>query len=256
MDEYRSIVASGLRKLGFHVEELEETGTDKSPDLMVADENGRYFVEVKAKLSDQQFVDFLNDDWGAELRYKTGAVSKKLRDGVKQLRAISDGHGDFSRLVWYACPRARAIVDSIVFGGIRSAIFGPQWSEFYDSDGKPRDVTCFYFHSNLFARYGDLNGVVLQSHREAQLCVNTNAAMYAQFRASSLYETFGRERLVHDPLEEERKGSAFIVDALYSGACTADVVKHLQAKYGCGKLTLYQPYLVNMPLDRSPFAQE
>jgi len=102
-------------------------------------------------------------------------------------------------------------------------------------DGSNIMKPCYYFVNSSFYRYKDrIDGAVISSLNKYALCINNYSPNYNSFKRSSFCEAF--KDGVIDPIEREKKDSAYIADTEIDRRNKGEVLKYVQEKYKKSKL--------------------
>jgi len=224
-------IAANLEDLGFEVVLLAESGGVKTPDLLASREGQRFLFEVKSKHDDERElarqrarsaagqVGEWSEPWAPR-----NTIAGAIREGVQQLAAFpADGY-EFALLWLHAegrdCESQFQQFAHTLFGLTR--VFSLRDSAF--------DYECYYFHeSAFFSLRASLDGAIISTPTNAQLCVNTYSARADGLRDSTLARAL--EGGVRDPEALEAQGEAIIADCAADRRNTGGVISYLQKKY-------------------------
>ncbi len=224
-----------LQSFGFVVEKIAE-GKDRSPDFLVQGENENYLIELKSKFDDPIETEKRREVLGtgeiAEKHDTTGrknTISKIIRDSVKQLSSIE--HVVDYKLVWlHAVDRHQ----DMKLEQFKSTLYGSV--DIFDLDEFSGNlIPCYYFGFNEFFPASDtLDGAVVSTLEKATLCLNTFSPNYNKLKDSELALQFGKGVL--DPLTQELKGDAFVIDNNIDRRDQRALIRYLNKKYKRNKL--------------------
>jgi len=193
---------------GFTVESIPEEGPPTA-DLKVSENVYTYFIEVKTKGDDEEEVHRDREEllqYGVVNRSESpgrrNRLSGIIRHGAKkQLRDYPSSDRSF-KLMWMQCAgndpvgqmeRVRATLYGIVYLGRR---------------GHVEIRRCYYFDFNeFFDLRNELDAVIVESDKDAQLCINSFSPRRHSLRQSGLYRWL--EDDICDPEIIEQAGQAY-----------------------------------------------
>lgn len=224
-------------EFGYSVTKIIES-TKKSPDFLVEGYGERFLIELKTKEDDDQvahdFNETLERDGIAEFSDTTGrknTVSGLVRDACKQLSSIQL-RVDF-RLVWLMAVGRNQELKRDQFKSSLYGIF-----TVFDLESS-HAFPCYYFGFNdFFAFKNVLDGAIISTEKEGELCLNTHSKNYSRLRDSVLAKKFGMACC--DPVLEEEKQKAMIIDGDIDRKNQAACLAFLCEKYKRSKLQYMQ----------------
>jgi len=220
------------QEFGYRVTKIPESSA-KSPDFLVEGDK-RFLIEFKSREDDDaalvKFRERLETSGSAEFFDATGrknTVSGIVHDASNQLKAISVDV-DF-RLVWLMGIGRNQRMKMDQF---KSSLYG--LCTIFDLDS-PHTFPCYYFGFNDFYRHQDvLDGAIVSTMEEAQLCLNTHSKRYKALKLSSLASKLAVG--LCDPLCEEALGKAMLLEDDIDRRKTNECIRALNRKYGKSKL--------------------
>lgn len=92
---------------------------------------------------------------------------------------------------------------------------------------------CYYFRDSVFYRYRQLAGVVIDTVRGRQLCVNNHSNRMNELLRSTFSSVFGAAVL--NPIQMESEGACLIADCDIDRKNTAAVLEYVSRKYQIGQ---------------------
>ncbi len=247
--ELKEGIAKHLEDLGFMVTLLEEEEVRRTPDLLATKKGQRFLIEVKAK----------GDDLGALLERQRmlaegdlvihgarwapkNTISGIARDGAFQLSDHPPEERDFS-LLWL---HAEGSDPQSQFEQFAFTLYGK--THVYSVLNPQFNYECYFFYDSVFYRWRDiLDGAILSTPTEAQLCSNTYCPRYSSFQNSELVKAF--DQAVIDPIKLERAGHAIVADCDIDRKDHDKVKQYLAAKYA-------EKYLDHMHVGRISLGRE
>jgi len=229
--ELKEAIAGHFEDRGFEVALLEARESHKTPDLLVARNEQRFLIEVKAK----------GDDLSALLERRSklargefvmhgarwapiNTIASRMRDGICQLNDYPSEERDFS-LLWLHAegeePQSQVEQFACTLYG-KANVYSILNSKFRHE--------CYFFHDSVFYRWrATLDGAILSTFTTAKLCINTYSPRYASFRDSEVVKVF--DQAVVDPIELDRAGLAIVADCNVDRRKDYEVIRYLVEKY-------------------------
>jgi len=224
-----------LEEWGFKVQKIKET-KKKTPDFLCIKDNQFYIIELKTKYPNPELKNkrsqtlqsgYLFDNISPLIRNKQ--LSQIIQNSIKQLKSDQKIPDPF-RIVWLHC---EGFNSETHFYQYKSSLYGLmtifplEQEHLYD---------CYYFTSSDFYKYKDtLDGAIISYPGNLLICVNNLSVRYSGFKISPLIKMFNNKHL--DPINEEIKGIALIVDSSIDRNNPNEVIKFLEDKYKLGRLT-------------------
>ncbi len=237
-DALKGQVKGILKNLfGLEAEELPERLNRRTPDFRVTSRFGDLtFLELKAKGDDLEQTakerEGLNQG-GVVSRSvpltRRNTLSGIIEDGVEQLRDYPIPADAFSVLWCHSWGRdAELLMDRF-----RATLFGT--TNIIDM-GPTKDTRfAFYFGFNDFYRFRDtLDGALLSTEVECQLCINSLSPRAELFRKSGFVQAFARG--LCDPSVLEKREEAYLVDGDVDRRNEHEVLNYLRTKYDRDRL--------------------
>lgn len=220
-------------EFGYSVTKISEN-IEKSPDFYVEGFDEIFLVELKSKEDDttriNTFDEKLRKGEVAEYIDTTGrknTISKVIRDAEKQLNSIKK-EVDF-KLIWLAAIGKNQGMKKDQFKG---SLYGT--CSIFDLDST-YTIPCYYFHYNDFYQVKSvIDGAVISTEKEIQLCLNTLSPNYIKIRESNFAKKFGDACV--DPIKEEEAHEAMILDANIERTDTGACLMYLRKKYKKDKI--------------------
>lgn len=227
-------VEKALDTFGFHVEKIEEA-TEKRPDFSVTFNDESYIVEVKEKEDTPEHIELAKRISKNEIAdisidlVETGTIRSIISKAKKQIDTFAEDEEVF-RVVWFVCKGMHHNAqEDIIFHSLYSSV--PMW----DLDNKIWEKTtpmCYFFglHSKFYRYRNELDAVIIGNMEEGKLCLNPYSPRYEAIKKSHLFNSMSPA--IIDPIEEEQRGTAIIVDNHIDRSNVGEVYKHLYEKYG------------------------
>ena len=221
-----------LRQFGFAVTEIPKSEHVPTPDFH-AEKGGMHFmIELKSREDDEKRLETERQTLKAgkvasktETTNRTNIVSGIVRDAVEQLQDYSTPPGAF-KVVWL---HASGSDPELQFMQFRGSLYG--LCDIFDMSEERDNRVCYYFDFNDFFRYRTvLDGAMLTTDSQLQVCINDFSLNAEQFRGSTLVEAF-RGGIV-DPSELERQGCAYVADCDHDRRDKRKIIAYIQEKYG------------------------
>jgi hypothetical protein len=230
-------IGSQMKEWGLSVRKIPESQGkgEKRPDFEITNEDFTYLIEVKSRKDDKEEVvkkkEVLNQgeiygDHKALIRKNT--VSGIIRDACDQLKNY--GRDDWCRIVWLC-----AIDDAqkAKYEQFKAALYGK--TQMFDLDGDGFHRPCYFYRDSDFFRYRNtLDAAIVSTHTEVELCFNPFSVKNAEFQTSTFAKIF--KDSVCDPIRDESKGYAYIVDSDIDRKNENAVMTYLRNKYNAPKL--------------------
>ena len=253
-DEYLKQQMKDLMKQVFGLvwEDIPEMEGERRPDFQVTSlAKDVTIVELKAKGDDPSGL----EEETAALR-KGGIVSRAvplnrrntlsgiIEDGVEQLKSY--GTPDTFRVLWlHSWGRDRKLLRD----RFHATLYGT--TSIVDLNGSA-SRTGFFVDFNDFYRYRDvLEGAVLTTESEAQLCINSLSDRAEVFRGSGFVAAFAKG--LCDPGDLERRGEAYVADCDLDRRKRNEVMNYIRKKYGRDRLMdidlQYHSAAMTVPVD-------
>ncbi len=230
--ELKAQIAENLEGLGLQVTALEERDGQRTPDLLASSGDTRFLIEVKSKTDDADELALQNEraaqgevgEW-SEPWAPRNTVSRILRDGARQLAAFPEEQYDFA-LLWL---HAEGRDPGSQLEQFRHTLYG--LTRVFSLRELEFDHQCFFFHeSGFFSLSDSLDGAIISTPTEAQLCLNTYSSRSGALRESPLARALAPGMCDPEALAEE--GVAIIADFAADRRDSSKVIAALQEKYG------------------------
>lgn len=232
--DVENVVKTTLEDWGFKVQKIEESKI-KTPDFLCSKDNQNYLIELKTKFPNPELKSKRNetlksgnlfDDISPIIRKKY--LSRIIQNSTKQLKSPQNLDNPY-RIVWLHCEGFNALTH---FNQYKSSLYGLmkifplEQNHLYD---------CYYFGNSDFYKYKEiLDGAIISYPDNLLICVNNLSMRYNDFKNSSFIKSFKDRHL--DPINEEKKGIALIVDNAVDRSKPDLVIKFLEDKYDICKL--------------------
>jgi hypothetical protein len=239
MIDIESAIKGILESWGFSIEKIPESTRqgEQTPDFVVKDAESFYILEVKTREDDPAQTAKRNETLQLGALFaehlplvRRNTVSGIVRDAYDQLKSVDADNGAF-RLAWLVASDRAQDAKSRQF---EAALYGTTRMFDLDSaEGVHRP--CYFFRNSDFFRYRNvLDAAIVSTLESAKLCLNTLSPRYSSFKQTQLYARFGNA--ICDPVIEEARGEAYIVDSDVNRNDEAEVMAYLRTKYGSPKL--------------------
>lgn len=254
-----TVATSVLENLGFSVHKLPETSLlGKRADFIAELGALKLLVEAKLRKDDPEELARIDKEEVATGKRtsshdmgKNNALTKNIREAVKQLNAEREEAHDFKVLMYLAdCENASAVFEQIV-----DTLYGKTTVLHSRRDRLGiREIPCYFYRENEFHPAKSLDAAIIGFKSGVQwvvtLCLNPFADRIKEVRSSVLPILF--EGRTIDPVAEEAKGAALIPDhdaprpsgkskefeRMFSIA--DGMLRHLEKKYGYEPQALFQ----------------
>ncbi|MEK6286981.1 MAG: hypothetical protein AABO57_14675 [Acidobacteriota bacterium] len=237
-DKARARIGRLLAVNGFTVEYISEEEWPTA-DLKVSENVYTYFIEIKAKGDDEEKLHRERQELlkkkvvnpPPESIRRRNRLSGIIRYGAEQLRDYPSSDRSF-KLMWVQCAgndpvgqmeRVRATLYGIVYLGRR---------------GHDELRLCYYFDFNeFFYLQNELDAVIVESDKDAQLCINSFSPRRHSLRQSGLYRWL--EDGICDPEIIEQAGHAYSAhDCNLSRHDVQAILDFVRSKYDAPSLML------------------
>ena len=234
-------VIARLGEMGFQAEKIARS-SQKTCDLLAADETSQYLIEVKRRRSDESIAGTLRKEGKTELLHHpmgfSAPTGKTMALAVKQLDATA-ASGEPYKLIWF-CIDPQYNDAATLIQQVHDTAFGGANLIRMPRPGEASPVHCYFFHRSVFFKYPQLNGVVVDTGRRFTLLLNQFAPRLAEFRTTALFRWFDDGAGgVADPDALEAAGAAFIADCDIDRRNEYGVLAYLKKKYGLPRWGLF-----------------
>ncbi len=226
-----------MKEWGFSVKKIPESNLkgEKRPDYEVKVGGFTYLIEVKSREDNKKKIAEKNtrleqgEIYGQHKPFiRRNTVSGIIRDAYEQLENY--GSKDCCRIVWLC---AVGDTKEAKFEQFKAALYGT--TQMLDLDGDGYHRPCYFYRNSDFFRYRNvLDAAIVSTLTQVELCLNPFSVKYVDLCASHFAKTF--KDSVCDPIKDESKGYAYIVDSDVDRKDEAAVMKYLQKKYNASKL--------------------
>jgi hypothetical protein len=223
MDEakFKPIAKNFLKKRGFRVNEVPLGDHAWTPNFEVVGEKDKYAIVLQT----------MGDDPLGISKGPPNRLARFVRKGVRKL-VEHDLKGDAFRVIWLHCsgkdPRS-------IFRQFHATLFG---TEKIFSLKISDVITCYYFRESAFSLWRNcLDGVILTSENEAQLCVNTLSPRLEKFRESELAVRMS-EGLCDPERLDQALQEVMIADCTIDRRDSDAIINYLSSKYGIDHLQI------------------
>lgn len=230
-------IGKQLENWGFSVIKIPESHIqgDNRPDYEVVCDQEHYLIEVKSREDDGNEINEKEETLNkGEIYDQHRALTRKntdsgiIRNACDQLRKY--GNEEHVRLIWLC------VVDDAQeakFEQFKSTLYGK--SQVFDLDRDSQHRPCyFYGRSDFYRRKDILDGVIVSTPREAELCLNPFSVKYTKLQRSQFAVIF--KNSICDPIKEESEGLAYVVDSNVDRRDEEAVMAYLSKKYQAPKL--------------------
>lgn len=208
---------------GFGVQPIPHVNSGKRADLKAMWEEEEYAVEAKGKSETSFWRELLSTarEHGMatdSLRvFPSNTVSGVIRDAHDQLEATPLGDRTF-RLLWVLAAHEDG---AFVLEAFEKRLFGIETLSCIALDRKgnavieslPHVKRCYFHGRSDFARFANLDAVVLSTGGTGFLCVNPISPRREALRSCRLHQIFVTHRAARDPEVEDTAGDALFIDA-------------------------------------------
>lgn len=228
------LASNHLQSLGFKVEIMTPSSSEKSCDLVVNDHNDNYLIEVKRRQMDDKEKEEMDRQELYQHPSRSLGFDKRLEDkidyAIKQLRVTSSTTSTKYFLVWISIIDRYDEVNIANYERILSTVYGMKRILFNHEDGTHSTRGCYYFLNSAFYKYKDLDAVIIAHNKDCELFVNNFSLNYKHFLQSKLYQSFGES--IRDPnILQEPDEDYFIADCDIDRKDTLKVSEYLAKKY-------------------------
>lgn len=236
-DEHLKQWVKTLLKIDFGLDcqDIPTSEGERRPDFKVTSLTGdTTIVELKAKGDDP--AELGNEEVALQ---QGGIVSRSvpldrrntlsgiIEDGIEQLRSYSAP--DASHVLWLHSWGRDA---DLLRDRFRATLYGT--TNIFDLNGSGTR-TGFFVDFNDFYRYRDvLDGAVLSTETQGQLCSNSLSQRAKYFRESGFVAAFSKG--LCDPENLEKRGEAYIADCDLDRRKRNEVMNYIRKKYGRDRL--------------------
>ena len=226
-------------QFNLQVEKIPESKS-RTPDFLVRDGANEYLIEVKEKQSNPALGEARVKAFkSGEIFQLSESLATKsvhqnvIRDGRRQIKEHVTDDSTF-RIVWVHCT---GLAYDATLEQIISGLYGSETVADFSSE-EAFAGTCYYFGFSQFFKYrNSIDAVMITGRKgEATLCLNNHSPRYEPFKISALVQLMPVG--VIDPLHEEKKGCAFIVDGKVDRSKPNEVLSFIQTKYKTEKLNV------------------
>jgi len=232
-----------LRDLGLRADPIPESSIHKTPDLKVACSPGDVLIEVKSKEDDKRLRELLNAPHGTVHPGPSPVLASRVKEAWHQIHDYPERTDANFTVVWFIAHKPHSI--TVLTGQfIVPILYGTRLLEGRTGGGQHYEKPCFFLNRAMFARYKELDAVVVHDDQTLQLCLNPLSGRYPTLRNTHLAKAFDTHFTVVDPPRMENAGTCFIADPLSEGETTNDAVRRLKSKYDLDTLTIctYVPF--------------
>lgn len=231
-DRAKGEIAQFLERNGFGVEQIPEEQGRRTADLRVTESANTYYIEVKLKEDDEEALErererlkqgeIVNQ---SESLGRDNSLSGIIRDGADQLRSYPS-NGNTFKLIWIHAGGEDPVLQ---MSQVHGTLYGPVHLLDASSGGGVR--LCYYYTFNEFFNLRNgLDGVVISSEKEMQLCINNFSPRAVALRASGLYNWLRGG--ICDPEALEQSGEAYSIhDCNCSRNNAEEVLEFARNKY-------------------------
>lgn len=227
-----------MKEWGLSVKKIPESNIEgeRRPDFEVTKHGYTYLIEVKSREDDQKEVarkkEILDQGeiYGQHMPLvRKNIVSNIIKDACNQLKNY--GENEWCRIVWLC-----ALNDAQTgkFEQFKAALYGK--TQMFDLDGDGFHRPCYFYRDSDFFRYRSvLDAAIISTLSKVELCFNPFSKKNAKFKTSSFSKIF--KDSVCDPIKDESKGYAYIVDSDVDRKNENAVMTYLRDKYNAPKLS-------------------
>lgn len=245
-------VMSLLQNLGLRVEAIPKSSEPRisTPDLRIACPTGDVLIEVKSKKDDKHLRELMDAPQGTMYRGPPATIKNRIRHAWHQIRDYPERTDTNFTVVWYITRKPHGMTILTQFS-IVPILYGTKFLEGTTGANRRYGKPCFFFHRNraMFARYRELDAVVIHDDQILQLCLNPLSQRYSSLRNTHFAQVFDTHFNVVDPPKMEHAGTCFIADPLPDGGTRSDVVRCLKVKYDLNAVTICTFVPFNDPVE-------
>jgi hypothetical protein len=229
-DKARERIGELLRDNGFGVDYIPEEQGRNTADLKAVEGQNTYYIEVKSKGDDQEELQRERESLErgeivnrSESLGRDNSLSAIIRFGAKQLRDYPSSDSSF-KLVWV---HAEGDDPDLQHSQVRGTLYGAM--HLIDLPGFK---LCYYFTFNEFFNLrNELDGVIVSTERELQLCINDLSPRAKSLRSSGMYRWL--QEGICDPEAMELAGEIYSAcDYNASRKDSNAVLEFVREKYG------------------------
>ena len=230
-------IGAQMKEWGLSVRKIPESKIryEKRPDFEVKSDGFTYLIEVKSREDDKKKVAEKKETLEEGEIYgqhkalvRKNTVSGIIREAYDQL--INYGSNDCYRIVWLC---AISDAQTAKFEQFKAALYGK--TQMFDLDGDGSHRPCYFYRDSDFFRYRNiLDAAIVSTLSQIELCFNPFSVKNIEFQTSKFAETF--KDSVCDPIKDESKGYAYIVDSDVDRKNESAVMRYLRDKYNAPKL--------------------
>ena len=233
-----TIAEQVLKLWGASIESL-PTSSEEECDWRATLGGCRLLIEEKLKLDNQleratQDEAFRkNETYVRTIELKhNNRLSGIVRKASNQLSSTSGNKEHDLRILWVTAVGMNAEAKMVQF---KATLYGS--TNILTANGDL--LQCYFFRNSDFYRFQNiLDGAIIGASHGNQttnsLCLNPYSPNWANLRNSPFATKFPTG--IIDPVEEERDGTAMIVDSDVDRNNPKEVIKFLEGKYKCGRI--------------------
>ncbi|MCG8405485.1 MAG: hypothetical protein MI923_09835 [Phycisphaerales bacterium] len=233
MDDAKQLAMQVFSACGCCVKEILES-SDKRADLLAADDDSTYIVEVKHKLDDSElFRDHAKRMTRGEIvsrsellaqNNRIGAILKHARDQLDN----TPGPPDAFRLIWF---HADGVDHDLHWKRAFATFYG---TVHLLPTNPPQNtvIECFYFDYSAAVSLQSVNAMILSNKQTVQLCLNEFSDNVERFCDTALFQQFAKMNGVVDPRESAAKGDILVCRSPIPRKNDDDVLNALRKQTG------------------------
>lgn len=234
-DQSALLARAVLQAEGFLVEDIPALDAEKRADLRATFGDEEYVVEAKLRGPDRGWIELAKraEAEGVAMISRRvapwNALSSTIEDAHRQLQATPRSPVAFCVLWTVALHQdGEFAIDCVEkrLLGVESVVVVRQLDSLSTSQ-------CFYYSSNDFERFPELDAAVVGTERGGRLLVNSFSPRRELLRKGRLYRAFESRGAVIDAELLEQQGAAFLIAKDFVGPRTGSSQwQYLKDRYG------------------------